>query len=91
MSEWLRRQTWNLLGYARAGSNPAVDAIFFPFNLCLADQFFELSQFKYYNIQKPKILGTEQGLIQSSFTSAYKQTRRISRTLSQTGMQKKYK
>ena len=25
MSEWLRRQTWNLLGYARAGSNPAVD------------------------------------------------------------------
>ena len=28
MSEWLRRQTWNLLGFARAGSNPAVDAIF---------------------------------------------------------------
>ena len=28
MSEWLRRQTWNLLGYARAGSNPAVDVHF---------------------------------------------------------------
>ena len=28
MSEWLRRQTWNLLGFARAGSNPAVDEIF---------------------------------------------------------------
>ena len=27
MSEWLRRQTWNLLGFARAGSNPAVDAL----------------------------------------------------------------
>ena len=27
MSEWLRRQTWNLLGFARAGSNPAVDEI----------------------------------------------------------------
>ena len=26
MSEWLRRQTRNLLGYACAGSNPAVDA-----------------------------------------------------------------
>ena len=25
MSEWLRRQTWNLLGFARAGSIPAVD------------------------------------------------------------------
>ena len=24
MSEWLRRWTWNPLGYARAGSNPAV-------------------------------------------------------------------
>ena len=25
MAEWLRRQTWNLLGYARVGSNPAAD------------------------------------------------------------------
>ena len=31
MSEWLRRQTWNLLGYARAGSNPAVDVL--PMNM----------------------------------------------------------
>ena len=23
MAEWLRRQTWNLLGCARVGSNPA--------------------------------------------------------------------
>ncbi|TVU35557.1 hypothetical protein EJB05_17453, partial [Eragrostis curvula] len=29
MSEWLRRQTRNLLGFARAGSNPAVDDLFF--------------------------------------------------------------
>ena len=29
MSEWLRRQTWNLLGFARAGSNPAVDVFLF--------------------------------------------------------------
>ena len=28
MSEWLRRQTRNLLGFACAGSNPAVDDIF---------------------------------------------------------------
>lgn len=25
LAEWLRRQTWNLLGFPRAGSNPAVD------------------------------------------------------------------
>ncbi|AES67967.1 hypothetical protein MTR_2g101510 [Medicago truncatula] len=28
MSEWLRRQTRNLLGFACAGSNPAVDESF---------------------------------------------------------------
>ena len=28
LSEWLRRQTRNLLGFARAGSNPAVVAFF---------------------------------------------------------------
>ena len=28
MSEWLRRQTRNLLGFACAGSNPAVDDFF---------------------------------------------------------------
>ena len=33
MSEWLRRQTRNLLGYACAGSNPAVDAFVFHFLL----------------------------------------------------------
>ncbi len=26
MAEWLRRQTWNLVGYARVGSNPAAVA-----------------------------------------------------------------
>ena len=31
MSEWLRRQTRNLLGFACAGSNPAVDAFTFLF------------------------------------------------------------
>ena len=33
LSEWLRRQTRNLLGFARAGSNPAV--VVFPFFLLL--------------------------------------------------------
>ena len=31
MSEWLRRQTRNLLGFACAGSNPAVDVLCFFF------------------------------------------------------------
>ena len=38
MSEWLRRQTRNLLGFACAGSNPAVD------------DFFHFSLFYYFNI-----------------------------------------
>ena len=29
LSEWLRRQTRNLLGFARAGSNPAVVVFYF--------------------------------------------------------------
>ena len=29
LSEWLRRKIRNLLGFARAGSNPAAVAIFF--------------------------------------------------------------
>jgi hypothetical protein len=38
MSEWLRRQTRNLLGFACAGSNPAVDVfLFFVWTL---DNFF---------------------------------------------------
>ena len=32
LSEWLRRKIRNLLGFARAGSSPAVVVIFF--NLC---------------------------------------------------------
>ena len=38
LSEWLRRQTRNLLGFARAGSNPAVVAFlsfFFRFNITI--------------------------------------------------------
>lgn len=38
LSEWLRRQTRNLLGFARAGSNPAVVAflsLFFRFNITI--------------------------------------------------------
>ena len=31
LSEWLRRQTRNLLGFARAGSNPAVVAFLYFF------------------------------------------------------------
>ena len=29
MAEWLRRQTWNLVGFARVGSNPAADVFMF--------------------------------------------------------------
>ena len=29
LSEWLRSQTWNLVGSVRAGSNPAADASIF--------------------------------------------------------------
>ena len=35
LSEWLRRQTRNLLGFARAGSNPAVVAFFCSFTVRL--------------------------------------------------------
>jgi hypothetical protein len=38
MSEWLRRQTRNLLGSACAGSNPAVDD--FNFFICYFSIFF---------------------------------------------------
>ena len=41
LSEWLRRQTRNLLGFARAGSNPAV-VVFLFFILF----FFSLSTFQ---------------------------------------------
>ncbi|MBA0628068.1 hypothetical protein Godav_022848 [Gossypium davidsonii] len=39
MSEWLRRQTRNLLGYACAGSNPAVDDFFFPIFMAASLRF----------------------------------------------------
>ena len=35
LSEWLRRQTRNLLGFARAGSNPAVVVFVFYYPYCL--------------------------------------------------------
>ncbi|AES69591.1 hypothetical protein MTR_3g031810 [Medicago truncatula] len=35
MSEWLRRQTRNLLGFACAGSNPAVDDFFYLFSFII--------------------------------------------------------
>jgi hypothetical protein len=38
MSEWLRRQTRNLLGFACAGSNPAVDD--FSVNFCPNSSFY---------------------------------------------------
>ena len=37
LSEWLRRQTRNLLGFARAGSNPAVVAFFVLFFMELGE------------------------------------------------------
>ena len=36
LSEWLRRQTRNLLGFARAGSNPAV-VVFYVHRILLSD------------------------------------------------------
>jgi hypothetical protein len=35
MAEWLRRKTRNLMGFPRAGSNPADDEFFFEFFLGL--------------------------------------------------------
>jgi hypothetical protein len=46
MSEWLRRQTRNLLGYACAGSNPAVDASLFTFVFSLK---FTICNLYYYH------------------------------------------
>ena len=37
LSEWLRRQTRNLLGFARAGSNPAVVVFFVLFFMELGE------------------------------------------------------
>ncbi len=31
MAEWLRRQTWNLLGFSRTGSNPVGSEFFYQF------------------------------------------------------------
>ena len=42
LSEWLRRQTRNLLGFARAGSNPAVVVFVFLFQ-CLGCDYWWLS------------------------------------------------
>ena len=39
MSEWLRRQTRNLLGFACAGSNPAVDGLFYFFSFIIFFSF----------------------------------------------------
>ena len=42
LSEWLRRQTRNLLGFARAGSNPAVVEFFkYPFYLFCKEKMKE--------------------------------------------------
>ena len=43
LSEWLRRQTRNLLGFARAGSNPAVVAFLSFFFRFIITYFFSIS------------------------------------------------
>lgn len=44
LSEWLRRKIRNLLGFARAGSSPAVVVIFFTYDLAyFVNVFFFLS------------------------------------------------
>ena len=44
MSEWLRRQTRNLLGFACAGSNPAVDDFFIFVFFGLRSRFDQLEK-----------------------------------------------
>ena len=57
LSEWLRRQTRNLLGFARAGSNPAVVAflslifILIHYHNSLLFQFSLFSYFITNNLQ----------------------------------------
>ena len=56
LSEWLRRQTRNLLGFARAGSNPAVVAflsliLFFHYHNSFLFQFSLFSYFITNNLQ----------------------------------------
>ena len=57
LSEWLRRQTRNLLGFARAGSNPAVVAflslifILIHYHNSLLFQFLFYSYFITNNLQ----------------------------------------
>ena len=49
MSEWLRRQTWNLLGFARAGSNPAVDVyLFLVFSFIVKSSPYKYTTHTYY-------------------------------------------
>ena len=52
LSEWLRRQTRNLLGFARAGSNPAVVVFLF-----LLSSFYLtfLDSFKIPNVKRARI------------------------------------
>ena len=50
LSEWLRRQTRNLLGFARAGSNPAVVAFFCSFYYCTVDSVFYCTLLFVFNI-----------------------------------------
>ena len=60
MSEWLRRQTWNLLGFARAGSIPAVDAFLF---LSILNEKFGISpaeKVDYYLHIKDKMVSLTQ-------------------------------
>lgn len=47
LSEWLRRQTRNLLGFARAGSNPAVVAFLSLFLQIHYHNLFYFTSFSY--------------------------------------------
>ena len=53
LSEWLRRQTRNLLGFARAGSNPAVvEFLLFLYSLFCIDMMKsgkEILLFSYFS------------------------------------------
>ena len=42
LSEWLRSETWNLMGFPRAGSNPAADVLLL--------KFYQFNEHKLYSL-----------------------------------------
>ena len=74
MAEWLRRETWNLMGYALAGSNPAGCDIFYifpnasPYNFNLFSSDTIVVKLKMINIQYTDIFIRRRHLNVINFT-----------------------